>query len=118
MSPDQFTLIGIAIAVSTILGAWFAVHQLIKPFVMKFKSWATNWEQFMVDWSGEPAREGRDAVPGVMSRLNKIDGELSRNGGRSIKDTVNRIEKRLKEGDARFDELSERITKLEDKLSK
>jgi hypothetical protein len=29
-----------------------------------------------------------------MSRLNKLDGELSHNGGKSVKDVVTRLEKR------------------------
>lgn len=48
----------------------------------------------MRDWEGEAADIGRDATPGVMERLNKLDGELSNNGGKSLKDTVQRIEKR------------------------
>lgn len=45
----------------------------------------------MRDWEGEEATPGRDRVPGVMERLNKLDGELSQNGGKSTKDTVNRL---------------------------
>jgi hypothetical protein len=51
-----------------------------------------------------------------MERLNRLDGELSRNGGKSVKDTVNRIEKRLIEGDKKFDDLYSRVAKLEDTL--
>jgi hypothetical protein len=51
-----------------------------------------------------------------MERLNNIDGELKRNGGKSIKDTVNRIEKRLIEGDRKFEELAARIAELEQKV--
>lgn len=48
----------------------------------------------MRDWRGEEASDGRDATPGVMYRLNKLDGELSHNGGKSLKDLVAKIEKR------------------------
>lgn len=72
----------------------------------------------MRDWAGEPSRDGRDAVPGVMERLNNIDGELKRNGGKSIKDTVTRIEKRLIEGDRKFEELAARLSELERKVGK
>ena len=89
-----------------------AVSQLLKPI----KAMLHEWKEFMSDWAGEPAREGRDAIPGVMERLNNIDGELKRNGGKSIKDTVNRIEKRLIEGDRKFEELSARIAELEQKV--
>ena len=82
----------------------------------------------MDDWSGEEARPGRDRVPGVMERLNDIDGELKRNGGSSIKDSVDRIETnvneisqtqkgikdRLEKGDERFQKIENRLDKLED----
>jgi hypothetical protein len=67
----------------------------------------------MRDWNGTPQEPGRDAIPGVMERLNRLDGELSRNGGKSVKDTVNRIEKRLVEGDKKFNDLYSRVTELE-----
>ncbi len=53
-----------------------------------------TWSKFIRDWEGEEASEGRDAVPGVMERLNKLDGELTHNGGKSIKDVVVRTEQR------------------------
>jgi len=46
------------------------------------------WGKFQRDWDGEPASPGRDAVPGVMQRLNDIDGEFRRNGGESLRDQV------------------------------
>jgi hypothetical protein len=49
-------------------------------------------ERFMRDWEGEEAAPGRDAVPGVMERLNNMDGELSQNGGyTTVKDRVDRL---------------------------
>ena len=75
-----------------------------------------EWIEFMREWDGEPARDVRVSGPGVMERLNNIDGELKRNGGKSIKDTVNRIEKRLIEGDRKFEELAARIAELEQKV--
>ena len=36
----------------------------------------------------QPAGPGRSAVPGVMERLQSIDGELTRNGGNSLKNQV------------------------------
>lgn len=105
-------LLGIAVAITTLVGAGLAISQILKPI----KAMLNEWKEFMRDWAGEPARDGRDAVPGVMERLNNIDGELKRNGGKSIKDTVNRIEKRLIEGDRKFEELAERIAQLEQKV--
>lgn len=45
----------------------------------------------MRDWEGEEAEPGRAAVPGVMERLNKLDGELSNNGGSTTKDKVDKL---------------------------
>lgn len=100
---------GLIIAV----GGAFAV---IRPFIKRINVWITTWEQFMVDWAGTPGREGRDRIPGVMERLNNIDGELKRNGGKSVKDTVNRIEKRLIEGDKKFESLEARVSYLEERV--
>ena len=105
-------VMAIAVAVTTLIGAGLAINKVLKPL----KAMLAEWKAFMRDWAGEPAREGRDAVPGVMERLNNIDGELKRNGGKSIKDTVTRIEKRLIEGDRKFEELALRIAELEKKV--
>ena len=72
-----------------------------------------NWDTFMRDWSGESAAPGRSAVPGVMERLNRIDGELKRNGGSSMKDAINRIEKKLETIDTRLEDGNKRFEALE-----
>ena len=46
------------------------------------------WSKFQRDWDGEDASPGRDRIPGVMERLNLIDGEFRRNGGSSLRDQV------------------------------
>lgn len=93
-----------------------AVWVAIRPTVKAITRINHQLEVFMRDWNGTAAEPGRDAVPGVMERLNRLDGELSRNGGKSVKDTVNRIEKRLIEGDKKFEELERRTLALEDRL--
>lgn len=116
MQEDQIAILTIALSVSTVLGAWFAVTKLFKPLQKRIKFWIETWENFMVDWAGEEAREGRDAVPGVMERLNNIDGELKRNGGSSLKDSVDRIHDRLDEGNKQFAKMDKRILQIEKKL--
>ena len=99
-------LISLIVLVSTV---WLAV----RPTVKAIARINHQLEVFMRDWNGTAAEPGRDAVPGVMERLNRLDGELSRNGGKSVKDTVNRIEKRLVDGDKKFTELYSRVIELE-----
>lgn len=106
-------LLTAATAIITLLGAWFAVDKFIRPIIKGIKALMDKTSAFLEDWNGADAAPGKDRVPGVMERLNKIDGELSHNGGKSIKDTVVRIEERLVEGDKKFDDLYARVTKLE-----
>lgn len=107
-----------ATTIAVILGAFFAVARILVPLQKRLKFWVTTWEGFMKDWAGEEERPGRDRVPGVMERLNDIDGQLKNNGGTSVKDSVDRIENQLKKGMKRFSELETRIEKIEDKLNK
>lgn len=72
-----------------------SVFFVIAPSVRKIRSMMEWLEKFRRDWEGEPGGPGRDAVPGVMERLNRLDGELSNNGGSSVKDAIERIEKAL-----------------------
>jgi len=72
-----------------------SVYFVIAPSLRKIRSMMEWLEKFRRDWEGEPGGPGRDAVPGVMERLNRLDGELSNNGGSSMKDAIDRIEKVL-----------------------
>jgi hypothetical protein len=72
-----------------------SVFFVIAPTVRKTRSMMEWLEKFRRDWEGEEESPGRARVPGVMERLNRLDGELSNNGGSSIKDAIERIEKTL-----------------------
>jgi hypothetical protein len=72
-----------------------SVYFVIAPSAKKIRSMMEWLEKFRRDWEGEPGGPGRDPVPGVMERLNRLDGELSNNGGSSVKDAIERIEKAL-----------------------
>lgn len=80
-----FTTLGIT------TGALISLGVLLSPVYKKVKRWASWMERFMRDWEGEEAEPGRAAVPGVMERLNKLDGELSNNGGSTTKDKVDKL---------------------------
>jgi hypothetical protein len=110
------------------LGAWAAIigvavyiyFKFIGPICKRIKAIFKKLEHFSDDWFGEAARPGRGRVPGVMERLNNIDGQLKNNGGTSVKDAVDRIEirvneidGRLTEGDQKFDQLFKQNKKIE-----
>lgn len=122
-------IIGVGSAVGVILG-------VIRPIVKKFRRVSASLERFIEDWFGSDAEPGRDKVPGVMERLNNIDGELKHNGGSTMKDAVKRLESseksqsgalarieqkltdidsRLDEGNRHFDELDIRLSHIENK---
>lgn len=107
------SIVGGALAIS---GFLFSIWRTITKTTKKL-------DLFWEDWNGEAARPGRDKTPGVMERLNKIDGELKHNGGSTMKDAVkrieqklDRIEERIEKGDARFQEGNERFSKLEERI--
>jgi len=83
------------ITIGAIAGAIAAVVAVIAVPIKKVKIFFTWLDKFRRDWEGEEAEPGRDRVPGVMERLNRLDGELSNNGGSSLKDAVQRIEFKL-----------------------
>lgn len=83
------------ITIGAVAGAIAAVVAVIAVPIKKVKIFFTWLDKFRRDWEGEEAEPGRDRVPGVMERLNRLDGELSNNGGSSLKDAVQRIEFKL-----------------------
>lgn len=114
-----FTTLGV------VTGALIGLGVILRPAYNRFKEVLEWLERFKRDWEGEPAEPGRDAVPGVMQRLNKLDGELSKNGGNSTKDTVNKLlanqEKVLETNSVlleAFVEMGERLIAIENCLTK
>jgi hypothetical protein len=102
-----------------VLGAAIAVIlKVVSPVWRKTKKLLNNLDLFTRDWFGEEAVPGRDKVPGVMERLNNIDGELKHNGGSTMKDAIKRIENKLKTIDARLEEGNQRFDALENKVGK
>lgn len=79
------TLVWVAAGLVTVVTLLRLVLYPIYREVRELTSW---WRKFMRDWDGEERQPGRARVPGVMERLNGIDGQLHRNGGESLKDKV------------------------------
>lgn len=95
---------------------------LVFIFGVLFSIWKFSiaWNDFMRDWKGDIHDDGRAPTPGVIARLEQLEtglrsvkAEVKPNGGKSLKDVVNRIETRLEEGNQRFDSLDSRITRVE-----
>lgn len=106
-----FTTIGI------VAGALISLGVLLSPFYKKLKRWSEWMERFMRDWEGEEAEPGRDRVPGVMERLNKLDGELSNNGGSTTKDKVDKLYLNQEVIMEAFVEMGERLISIENCLT-
>lgn len=99
-------IVEIAAAITAVLTAVLLVKRFVVPVIQRFNQFLDWQDQFRIDWQGEPARAGRDKVPGVMERLNKLDGELSRNGGTSMKDVLEKTQKDVQN-------LGKRVAKIE-----
>jgi hypothetical protein len=97
-------------------GAVGVILGIIRPIVKKFKRVSSSLERFIEDWFGSDAEPGRDKVPGVMERLNNIDGELKHNGGSTMKDAVKRLESSEKSQTGTLDRIEKKLTDIDNRL--
>lgn len=111
------TVIMICTTIIAVGGAAGVIWKLTKPLVKKTKSLMDALDLFTRDWFGEPARPGHKAIPGVMHRLQKLESELSHNGGSSMKDSLKRVEDKINQIDGRLVEGDERMTSIEKRIS-
>ena len=120
------TITNFFMTLGIVAGALISLGVLLSPLYKRIKKFMQWMERFMRDWEGEEVSPGRDAVPGVMERLNRMDGELSQNGGyTTVKDRVNRLYEN--QGDVMnkqdilleaFVEMGERLISIENCLNK
>ena len=104
--------------IGIVAGALISLGVLFSPFYKKIKRFMHWMERFMRDWEGEEEEPGRDRVPGVMERLNKMDGELSQNGGyTTVKDRVDRVYENQEILMDAFVEMGERLINIETFIS-
>ena len=104
----------------TLIGGGVA---LVSGLLLTLWKFSITWAEFIKDWKGDHPTDGRAPTPGVIARLEqleaglrKVKSEVSPNGGKSLKDVVNRIENRLEEGNQKFDSLDSRIALIEGKI--
>ena len=111
----QVEIVGILSAIIVVVV--IAIKVLSKPMraIKGFLSWVNKFRR---DWEGELADDGRDAVPSVMARLNVLDGELSRNGGKSLKDVVVRLETKMDKLGKRLDVIEVRQKEIQETICK
>lgn len=84
----------------------------------KVKKFSSGWDDFMRDWKGEEPEPGRDKSPGVMERLNNIDGEFKKNSGSTLKDAIARIEGKLDESDEQMSRIEDRLKKGDERMTR
>lgn len=83
---DLLAFIAGATAILTFLSVW-----VIRPLRRAQQA----LEYFMDEWNGVPARPGHDAIPGIPERIQRIEREVQRNGGASLKDRVFEIDRKV-----------------------
>ena len=107
-----------ALAGAVILAASIvtALGVIFLPGYRKTKEFLGWFDHFRRDWMGEEEAPGRDAVPGVMERLNKLDGELSQNGGKSTKDVVNKLLYKQEKIEEKVDLMLEAFVEMGERL--
>lgn len=94
VSPMEFIL-----ALAALLSALAVIWRYV---VVPLRKLGQRSGEFFDDWFGTPPREGVPARPGVMRRLEVLEAhgaktaaEVTNNGGSSLKDSVDRIERQL-----------------------
>jgi hypothetical protein len=114
---DNNFILTLAAWIIAVGGALGILWRIVSPIFKKSRLLLDALSRFTTDWFGTEAEPGRDRVPGVMERLNRIDGELQHNSGSSMKDAIKRIENKLSEIDGRLDEGNLRFKDIEDRIN-
>lgn len=83
---DILAFVAGATAILTFLSVW-----VIKPLRRAQQS----FDDFMDEWRGTPARPGHDSIPGIPERIQRIELEVKRNGGQSLKDRVCEVDRKV-----------------------
>ena len=111
------TLVMVCTTIIAIGGAVGVVWKLLKPIVKKTRKLLEALDRFTRDWFGEPASRGHNAVPGVLERLQRLENELSHNGGSSMKDSLKRVEEKINQIDGRLEEGNKRFEDIENRIA-
>lgn len=115
--------------------AWVAALTALVVAVFGLAGWVTRhgWRllrstyEFLIEWGGKPAHHGLPATPGVLARLQSMEGliaqvaselakvvmETERNNGMSLHDVVDRTEQAVSEARDEQAKMRARMEQLE-----
>ena len=105
---------------TVILGAIALVWRLVSPLFKKIFGSLEWLSDFRVSWEGtlpDPQQPWLPHTPGVMARLNRLDGEFADDGNGSLKSSVRRIEQTVNRIASRQGEIFDQIELLSDRVS-
>jgi len=110
-------IIAFCVGGATVIGFLVLLgRHVFGPVVRETRDFFTWWKKFQRDWDGQEAEPGRDRVPGVMERLNRVDGELQRNGGNSVKDQVVRTGEKIDDMEYRVSAIETRQCEIQKQI--
>lgn len=115
MTLEQ-TIMAWAGAIIALGGAIGVLYKLVSPIVKKTQALLHALDLFTKDWFGDEGDALHPRRPGVLERLSVVEKELQHNGGSSIKDSVKRIETKLNKMDKRLDDGNMRFEDIERKI--
>lgn len=99
-------------AITAVIAFITLIHRtFLVPLYKKLK-----WhEDFRKMWDGVEATDTMKEIPGVIKRLNRIDGELKSNGGSTMKDTLNKNHEDLQSVMSSLEKICKSIGRIEDR---
>jgi hypothetical protein len=108
--------------ITAVVAAATVIYRLtLRPVVQRMKAYLDWNDRFRTEWEGvpiDPDRPWEPHSPGVLERLNNLDGEFHDDGNGSLKSSVRRIERAVNQMSSQvtsaLDKMDERITRLEE----
>lgn len=109
--------------VTAVVAALTVLYRLtVRPISQRMRAYLDWNDRFRADWEGapvDPDRPWEPHSPGVLERLNALDGEFHDDGNGSLKSSVRRIERAVNQMSAQvgqaLERMDERITRIEER---
>ena len=106
--------------ITVILGAALILWRVLSPVFKKIFGSLEWLSDFRLSWEGtppDPDQPWQPHIPGVMARLNRLDGEFADDGNGSLKSSVRRIEQTVNSIAARQGEIFYQVESLSNRIS-